>query len=41
MGKKCYAQHIHKDFGNKKVYVATSKNEDKDNVHPLLKIRFA
>ena len=33
---------MHKDFENKKVYVATSKYlEDKDNVHPLLKIRFA
>ena len=33
---------MHKDFENKKVYVATSKHlEDKDNVHPLLKIRFA
>ena len=33
---------MHKDFKNKKVYVATSKYlEDKDNVHPLLKIRFA
>ena len=33
---------MHKDFENKKVYVATSKHlEDKDNVHPLLKIRVA
>lgn len=34
MGKKCYDQNFHKDYENKKVYVATSeKLEDYDNVH--------
>lgn len=34
MGKNCYDQNFHKDFKDKKVYVATSKNlTDEDNVH--------
>ncbi|WP_027633737.1 dihydrofolate reductase family protein [Clostridium hydrogeniformans] len=34
MGKSCYDQNFHKDFKNKKVYVATSKVlENHDNVH--------
>lgn len=34
MGKNCYDQNFHKDYDNKKVYVATSqKLEDYDNIH--------
>lgn len=34
MGKNCYDQNFHKDFKNKKVYVATSKNlKDYENIH--------
>lgn len=34
MGKKCYEQNFHKDFKDKKVYVATSaKLEDYENIH--------
>ena len=34
MGKNCYDQNFHKDFKDKKVYVATSKVlEDHDNIH--------
>lgn len=34
MGKKCYDQNFHKDYENKKVYVATSeKLKNYDNVH--------
>jgi dihydrofolate reductase len=33
MGKKCYDQNFHKDYENKKVYVATSESlEDYDNI---------
>lgn len=34
MGKSCYDQNFHKDFKNKKVYIATSKNlKDYENIH--------
>lgn len=34
MGKKCYEQNFHKDFKDKKVYVATSAElEDYENIH--------
>lgn len=34
MGKKCYEQNMHKEFINKKVYVATSKDmKNYDNIH--------
>ncbi|MEX6585805.1 dihydrofolate reductase family protein [Paraclostridium bifermentans] len=34
MGKNCYDQNFHKDFKNKKVYVATSKDlKDYENIH--------
>lgn len=34
MGKKCYDQNLHKEYKNKKVYVATSSDlEDYDNIH--------
>lgn len=34
MGKNCYDQNFHKDFKNKKVYVATSKNlKVYENIH--------
>lgn len=34
MGKNCYDQNFHKDFKDKKVYVATSKKlKDYDNIH--------
>ncbi len=34
MGKSCYDLGMHKEFTNKKVYVATTKaNEDYDNIH--------
>ena len=33
MGKRCYDQEFHKDFLNKKVYVATSEDlEDYENI---------
>lgn len=34
MGKNCYAQDMHKEFKDKKVYIATSKDiKDYDNIH--------
>ncbi|SCH70712.1 MULTISPECIES: dihydrofolate reductase family protein [unclassified Romboutsia] len=34
MGKRCYEQNMHKEYKNKKVYVATSEDkEDFDNIH--------
>lgn len=34
MGKNCYNQNMHKDFSNKKVYIATTKNmKNHDNIH--------
>lgn len=34
MGKKCYDQNFHKDYENKKVFIATSKKlENYDNIH--------
>lgn len=34
MGKRCYDLHMHQDFAEKKVYVATSSpQEDYDNIH--------
>lgn len=34
MGKNCYDQDMHKEFKDKKVYIATSKDiKDYDNIH--------
>lgn len=34
MGKSCYDQNFHKDFKDKKVYIATSKDlNDYENIH--------
>ncbi|MEN2257024.1 dihydrofolate reductase family protein [Paraclostridium benzoelyticum] len=34
MGKNCYDQNFHKDFKNKKVYIATSKDlKDYENIY--------